>query len=155
MHDPEDTSDNVAGSRPPGARMLLTTSAQLSNMETSFYPYPNKASLRLGDWYWNQGALKSKDNFRKLLDIIRSPSFRPDDIQNMKWASIDHFLGTLVTDKDLHNQQSGLITMLDGYAQLSPFLCPFPNGLQILDQKIIKFLTSTITRFFLSFVRGS
>ena len=100
VHDPEDTSDDVAGSRPPGARILLTTSAQLSNPENPFYPYPNKASLRLGDWYWNQGALKSKDSFRQLLDIISNPSFSADDIRNTKWRLIDHFLGTLTTDKD-------------------------------------------------------
>ena len=101
VYDLEDTSDDIAGSQPPGARMLLTTSAQLSNTETSFYPYPNKASLCLGDWYWNQGALKSKDSFRQLLDIIGSPSFRLDDIWNTKWALIDHFLGMLMTDEDL------------------------------------------------------
>ena len=98
VHDPEDMSDDIAGSRPPGAWILLTTSTQLSNTENPFYPYPNKASLCLGDWYWNQGALKSKDSFRRLLDIIGSPSFRPDDIRNTKWTSIDHFLGTLTTD---------------------------------------------------------
>ena len=70
-------------------------------MENPFYPYPNKASLRLGDWYWNQGALKSKDSFRNLLDIIGSLSFKPDDIRNMRWTSINHFLGTLTTDEDL------------------------------------------------------
>jgi hypothetical protein len=100
-HDPEDTSDDVAGSLPPGARMLLTTSTQLSNTENSFYPYPNESSLRLGDWYWNQGGSKSKRSFKQLLDIIGSPSFRLNDIQNMKWGSIDHFLGTLTTDEDL------------------------------------------------------
>jgi len=101
VHDPEDTSDDIAGSRPPGVQMLLTTSTQLSNTENPFYPYPNKASLCLGDWYWNQGSLKSKDSFRQLLDIIGSPSFRPDDIQNTKWTLIDHFLGMLKTEEDL------------------------------------------------------
>ena len=100
VHDPEDTFDDIAGSRPPGVR-LLTPTAQLSNMENPFYPYPNEASLRLGDWYWNQGSLKSKDSFRRLLDIVGSPSFRPHDIRNTKWTSIDHFLGTLTADEDL------------------------------------------------------
>ena len=100
MHDPEDTLDDIAGSQPLRVR-LLTTTAQLSDMENLFYPYPNEASLCLGDWYWNQGALKSKDSFRRLLDIIGSPSFRPDDIRNTKWTSIDHLLGTLMTDDDL------------------------------------------------------
>ena len=107
VHDPEDTSDNIAGSRPPGVQMLLTTSAQLSNTKNPFYPYPNKASLCLGDWYWNQGTLKSKDSFRRLLDIIRSPSFRPDDIWNTKWTSIDHFLGTLSRTKQVWYSEHG------------------------------------------------
>ena len=100
MHDPGDMSDDMAGSRPFGAR-LLTTITQLPNMENPFYPYPNKASLHLGDWYWNQGALKSKESFRRLIDIIGSPSFRLDDVRNTKWTSIDCFLGLLTTDEDL------------------------------------------------------
>ena len=100
MYDPEDTSDDIAGSRPPGAQHLITT-AHISNTENLFYPYPNEASLRLGDWYWNQGSLKSKDSFRRLLDIIGSPPFNPVDIRNTKWTSIDRFLGTLTADEDL------------------------------------------------------
>ena len=107
VHDPEDTLDDIAGSQPLRVR-LLTTTAQLSDMENPFYPYPNEASLRLGDWYWNQGALKSKDSFRRLLDIIGSPSFRPDDIQNTKWTSIDHLLGMLTTDEDLEQSTEWL-----------------------------------------------
>ena len=155
VHDLEDTSDDVAGLQPPGAQMLLTTSTQLSNMETSFYPYPNKASLHLGDWYWNQGALKSKDSFMQLLDIIRSPSFRLDDIQNTKWASIDHFLGTLTTDEDLAQSTEWLDSDAGWMRTSVTISVPFPDGLLILDQKTILFLTSTITCFFLSFTRGS
>jgi len=127
VHDPEDMSDNIAGSRPPGARMLLTTSAQLSNTENPFYPYPNKASLRLGDWYWNQGALKSKDSFRQLLDIIGSPSFRPDDIRNTKWTSIDHFLGTLTTDEDLEQSIEWLDNDAGWMRTTVAISAPFPR----------------------------
>ena len=50
---------------------------------------------------WNQGDVKSKENFKWLVDIIGSPSFGPDDIRNTKWASIDHALGSLATGNDL------------------------------------------------------
>lgn len=93
--DPEDISDDIAGSQPAAQRFVTTP--QVSDAENMFHPYPNEASLQLGDWYWNRGDLKSKESFKQLLDIIRSPSFSPDDVRNTKWASIDHALGTLET----------------------------------------------------------
>ena len=98
-YDPEDTSDDITVFRSTEARKLATMD-QLSTTENPFYPYPNETSLPLGDWYWNQSSLKSKDNFKRLLDIIGNPSFRPDDIRNTKWASIDRTLGSLTTDGD-------------------------------------------------------
>ena len=100
VYDPEDTSDGIAVSQPTAARMFVSTSDQLLDTENQFYPYPNKTSLHLGDWYWNQGTLKSKVDFKQLLDIIGDPSFRVDNIQDTKWASIDRGLGTLTTSDD-------------------------------------------------------
>ena len=96
VYDPEDTSNDVAMAR-PSASQGVVSSDQFLNTENTFYPYPNETSFRLGEWYWNQGALKSKDDFKRLLDVITSTSFRPDDIRNTKWKSIDHALGTLTT----------------------------------------------------------
>ena len=96
VYDPEDTFNDVAMAR-PSASQGVVSSDQFLNTENTFYPYPNETSFRLGEWYWNQGALKSKDNFKRLLDVITSTSFRPDDIRNTKWKSIDHALGTLTT----------------------------------------------------------
>ena len=98
-HDPEDISEDIAVSRPSATRAFVTM-GHSQNVDNPFHPYPNEASFRLGDWYWNQGALKSKLDFKHLLGIIGSSSFRPDDIRNTKWSSIDHTLGTLASDDD-------------------------------------------------------
>ena len=82
-HDPEDTSN------------AAECSMDLDSNADSFYPYPNQSSLLLGDWYWNQGTVKSKKCFRSLLKIVGSTDFRPDDIQDTKWTKIDRELGTL------------------------------------------------------------
>lgn len=92
-HDPEDIPDDIA-------RPSATQAVGHLRAGNPFHPYPNEVSFRLGDWYWNQGASKSKHDFKQLLGIIGSPTFRPDDIRNTKWASIDHTLGALATDDD-------------------------------------------------------
>ena len=96
VYDPEDNSGNVAMTRPSVSQEIVS-SGRLLNIDNPFYPYPNETSFHLGDWYWNQGALKSKVDFKRLLDVITSTSFRPDDIRDTKWTSIDHAMGTLTT----------------------------------------------------------
>jgi hypothetical protein len=54
-----------------------------------FYPYPNRNSFRLGDWYWNHGAQKSRESFHKLLHIVGDPEFHPDDVRHTPWGKID------------------------------------------------------------------
>ncbi|KIJ17514.1 hypothetical protein PAXINDRAFT_9462 [Paxillus involutus ATCC 200175] len=45
-----------------------------------YHPYPNASSLLLGDWFWNHGTQKLKKSFKRLLEIIGSPQFCPEDI---------------------------------------------------------------------------
>jgi hypothetical protein len=54
-----------------------------------FDPYPNQSSFRLGDWYWNHGAQKSRESFKELTRIIGDPEFAPDDIRKTNWSDID------------------------------------------------------------------
>ena len=75
-HDPEDISDDIMGSPPTIAQWFVS----IHQVSQSIHPYPNEVSLRLGDWYWNQGNVKSKENFKQLVDIIGSPSFRLDNV---------------------------------------------------------------------------
>jgi hypothetical protein len=50
--------------------------------DQSLYPYSNQSSFSLGDWYWNQGVQKSQEDFRRLIQIVGNPNFRPDDIRS-------------------------------------------------------------------------
>ena len=47
----------------------------------------------LGDWYWNQGAQKSQDSFKELLDIVSDPTFSSSDISKTQWGIINENLG--------------------------------------------------------------
>ena len=89
-HDPEDvttlhhltltspaTEDHVSGSLDEGQESQI------------FYPYPNKSSFLLGDWYWNGGIQKSKESFKKLIKIVGDPTFRPEHVSNTRWDFIN------------------------------------------------------------------
>lgn len=99
-HDPEDpySVENVHSahidSEPSGSRASNT-------VENPYHPYPDESSMRLGDWYWNLGAQKSKETFRQLLDIIGDPAFRPSVVLETAWDTIDSQLGHNHFDGDV------------------------------------------------------
>jgi hypothetical protein len=59
---------------------------------TILYPFPNKSSFLLGDWYWNGGVQKSQHSFKELIDIIGDPSFDPSHVRHTKWDQINSTL---------------------------------------------------------------
>ena len=63
------------------------------NCGSTFGPYPNQSSFLLGDWYWNGGAQKSQQSFKELVDIVASPSFKPEDVRSTCWSAINQMLG--------------------------------------------------------------
>lgn len=65
----------------------------------AFYPYPNESSFQLGDWYWT-GTQKSQESFNRLVKIISSPTFRPEDIRSVSWSKINT---TLASDPEGDN----------------------------------------------------
>ena len=65
----------------------------ISELESPFYPYLNENSMQLGDWYWNQGAQKSKESFRELLGIIGDEGFHPEEVTKTNWQAMDRALG--------------------------------------------------------------
>ena len=66
----------------------------ITDRSNPFHPYPNKTSLLLGDWYWNQGHKKSQAGFKQLLlDIIRDPEYHPKNVWNTNWMVINQNLG--------------------------------------------------------------
>ena len=91
--DPEDQS----GTDPPPdtRRVEAPMSRTLPNSLNPFHPYPNESSWHLGDWYWNQGAQKSKQCFKNLVEIITSAHFCAEDLCHANWAAIDRQLGSL------------------------------------------------------------
>ena len=93
-NDPEDQS----GAGPLPARGLNVPT--LPSSVNSFHPYPNESSCLIGDWYWNEGAQKSKKNFKKLVEIITSSAFRSEDLRQTNWTAIDRQLGSLESDHD-------------------------------------------------------
>lgn len=94
LHDPDDPYSIAHASQQsiPGTEL-----PQASN---PFYPYPNENAMRLGDWYWNQGGQKSRENFKHLLGIIANPAFDPGDLSGVAWDSINQGLGD-------HNSDAG------------------------------------------------
>ncbi|KAF8834345.1 hypothetical protein BDN67DRAFT_992684 [Paxillus ammoniavirescens] len=93
-HDPQ----NCSGTEDPLLPTRFVFGAN-QNIDHPFYPYPNETSLRLGDWC----------NFKKLLDIIVSSEFQPEDIRDTNWMTIDRELGNLGSgelDHDEHNAVS-------------------------------------------------
>lgn len=89
-HDPEElvtlmdlssTRNLVSGNRP------MSTNA-------TYFPYPNRNSFLLGNWYWNEGVQKSQQSFNNLMNVVGDPSFDPSDIRDTKWLAINAALGS-------------------------------------------------------------
>jgi len=76
-------------------RLNAPTSQTLPGSVNPFHPYPNESSWLIGDWYWNQGVQKSKQNFKQLVGIIASADFWSEDLRQTNWTAIDHQLGSL------------------------------------------------------------
>lgn len=68
--------------------------------DPSYHPYPNLSSFLLGDWYWNQGAQKSKSSFAELVKVVGHPDFVPEDIWTTNWDDINAKLGTEATEEE-------------------------------------------------------
>ncbi|KAG6914588.1 hypothetical protein DXG01_016444 [Tephrocybe rancida] len=98
-HDPEDSitlrdlDDNPRQNNP------ASTSSSIS----AYFPYPNKNSFALGNWFWSHGVQKSLRSFKELVQIVGSDDFNPKDIQNTRWGAIDRLLGQ--NDFDEGHQQ--------------------------------------------------
>ena len=71
--------------------LTLTPVADMteSRDSASFYPYPNKSSFLLGDWYWNGRIQKSQESFKELIKIVGAPEFRPEDVSGTCWNYIN------------------------------------------------------------------
>lgn len=95
---------------------------------TNYYePYPNRSSFLLGEWYWNGCVKKSFSDFKKLIDIVGHPEFRPEDVASTRWTHADNYLSG-----DLHiegNESSRQAEPDDGAWFQTPIKLqvPFPK----------------------------
>ncbi|KAF8063262.1 hypothetical protein FPV67DRAFT_1563422 [Lyophyllum atratum] len=78
-------------SHDPEAQANITT---LSNIQPAmvsakrlpaYGPYPNENAFKLGDWFWNDGAQKSQESFRRLVEIVGSETFVPAELGLNDW----------------------------------------------------------------------
>lgn len=106
-HDPEECIDLQDLSDSPAATGNAVPLEVPQPAESSFYPYPNESSFRLGEWYWN-GAQKSRESFRELLSIIGDPEFRPADLKQVQWGKIDANLAQNDFDKERETDKKDL-----------------------------------------------
>lgn len=91
-HDPEDfVALNDLAETLDEANDVMT--AKLSSSGDSFYPYPNKSSFLLGNWYWCDGVQKSQESFRNLVNIVGNPEFISTDIGPTNWTAVNKILG--------------------------------------------------------------
>lgn len=109
-HDPEDfiSLSDLSGedSGLSSAERLPANFQQLNPLEdpredqSSFYPYPNRSSFLLGDWYWCGGIQKSQQSFRDLLDIIGDPEFSAEEVRSTHWGRVNTALANNSFDGD-------------------------------------------------------
>ncbi|RDB29792.1 hypothetical protein Hypma_014062 [Hypsizygus marmoreus] len=105
IHDPERSVTLLTLSDIPRASPAQSTSSSATPSSSSvsslsqllvpssvFYPYPNKSSFALGEWYWNGGAQKSQNEFKKLLDILSEDTFSLEDVGKANWLQINRQL---------------------------------------------------------------
>lgn len=147
-HDPEDpfSIDNECVDAKVKQRHWV------SNSENPFYPYPNENSMQLGDWYWNQGAQKSKESFRELLDIVGSEGFHPEEVGKTNWPAVDKALGQNQFDNQPDSDAGNWLDEDDGWRRtVVPISVPFHSRCQEPGLKIYhmndfyhRSLTSTI-----------
>lgn len=98
-HDPEEHVD-LAGLTDTAAEHVPTEDiADIANSKRSFYPFPNKSSFQLSEWYWTDGAQKSQTSFKKMVGIVSSPDFKPEDVKDTKWDKMNDILGANDFDK--------------------------------------------------------
>jgi hypothetical protein len=102
-HDPEENiqlKDLVEESNNGQASpVALSLEHQSDNL---LYPFPNKNSFLLSEWYWNDGVQKTRESFNKLIRIVGDPSFRPVDVQHKQWSKIN----TILASDDFHETDS-------------------------------------------------
>lgn len=74
---------------------------QTSTSSLLFFPYPNRSAFLLGEWYWNDGVQKTKEGFKRLMNIVCDKSFSPADLRGIPWDSLNKTLAECPNSEDM------------------------------------------------------
>ncbi|KAF7970284.1 hypothetical protein HWV62_24482 [Athelia sp. TMB] len=99
-HDPEEVVNLAALTDRASDYRASMDNEKMQTKEPVLYPFPNKSSFELSEWYWSDGNQKSQKSFQKLLRIVGAPDYKPEDIANTNWTKIHETLGQNTFDKD-------------------------------------------------------
>ena len=154
INDPEDQS----GADPlPTLRVGAPVSQPLPTEPVNFFhPYPNESSWRIGDWYWNQGAQKSKQNFKSLMEImspVRAFSLKtcvtPIGLPlTVNWAVWGPPMTTPKQSVRRPTCKNGKMRTVAGCGELSPFLFHSLDAPYIQVQEAMQSLIFIVALFF-------
>ena len=90
----------------------IPSQSSVTSGSPTFFPYPNRSSFRLGDWYWNGGVQKSQSSFRDLVEIISDPDFSSTDIRDVKWDAVNRILASNDQDEWLDEDAGWMKTSI-------------------------------------------
>lgn len=72
----------ASGTSPPRPPRPVLSSDETSG-ESAYAPFANSSTWGLMDWMWNGSASKSIAEVTKLVDFLKSPDFRKEDIEGL------------------------------------------------------------------------
>ena len=106
-HDPESEVDATDLSD------ILSDHREDNSASLSFLPYPNENAFLLREWFWDDCVQESQASFKKFIDIIGRPEFRPEDVRDVRWNHIHKELG------DSLQSQGGLMNLMQDGMKLA------------------------------------
>ncbi|KAG2336642.1 hypothetical protein BDR05DRAFT_978733 [Suillus weaverae] len=97
-HDPEEvTLEDISAISGSGRERPLFSKVipedGIVDAASPYYPYPNRSSLELDNWYWNRGVQKSQQSFNDLISIVTDSNFDPEGVSATPWGKINSTLG--------------------------------------------------------------
>lgn len=114
-HDPEELvtlADLTSIPLPTSTNVPTPPAKKKSN---PFFPYLNKNSFRLGQWFWNGSVQKSQKDFKELVDIVGDVDFQSSDVRETKWGKINATLGNGVESRTDDTEDGEWVDMDAGW----------------------------------------
>ncbi|KAG2048985.1 hypothetical protein BDR06DRAFT_984573 [Suillus hirtellus] len=92
-HDPEEYVTMADLSSIPDSRTANEEEPDLPSPvanDSQYFPYPNRSSFQLSDWYWNRGVQKSQGEYTQLVEIIGDETFNAANEINSKLGANEY-----------------------------------------------------------------